>query len=267
MPKTVMIFAAHPDDVEYSAGGTVARMIREGARAIGVIASDGCRGSFELDGETLVAVRAEEARRAAKVMGAEPPVLLGHPDLELDRLEAGLLREQFIRLIREHHPDVVIAHDPFAPYEPHPDHRAVGWAASDALAFSPLPLVHPEHLADGLDPHFVPEKYFFSDPPATTNKVVDTSETMAAKMAALAEHKSQVRFLVEDVIRQGKLAGLDLRAILGEALDDPLAALTWAMEAQAAEVGQRIGVAFGEAFRYARFHPFVENLLQGLDSG
>lgn len=70
-------------------------------------------------------------------------------------------------------------------------------------------------------------------------------------------------FLVEDVFRQARLAGVDVRAILGEAANDPLTSMTWAMESQAAEVGSRIGVKFGEAFRYERLHPLVEALLAG----
>jgi LmbE family N-acetylglucosaminyl deacetylase len=258
MSRTILVFSPHPDDAEFFAGGTIARLVREGARAIIVIATDGRRGSFDIDSTALAAQRGQEACHGAAVLGAEPPVFLGHPDLELDRLPPGVLREQFIRLIRQHKPDIVVAEDAFAPFETHPDHRAVASAASDALAFSSLPLMHPEQ---GLDPHFVTEKYFYSDHQPSTNKVVDITDTLTVKLAAMAEHKSQVAFLVEDVVRQARLAGLDLRAVLGEALADPMAALGWALQAQAAEVGQRIGVQFGEAFRYVRFHAFVENLL------
>jgi hypothetical protein len=121
--------------------------------------------------------------------------------------------------------------------------------------------MHPEHLAAGLEPHFVAEKYFYSDDLTKTNRVVDISGTLDKKLAALAAHTSQMIFLVEDVMRQAKVAGLDVRAMLGDALDDPLATIAWAMRSQAAEAGQRIGVQYGEAFRYVRFHPFIETLL------
>jgi len=265
MPQTVLVFAAHPDDAEFFAGGTLVRLARQGARLILVIATDGRKGSFEYRGEELARLRSEEeARRAALVLGAEPPILLGHPDLELDTLPPGRLREQFMRLIRQHTPDMLFAHDPFAPAELHPDHRAVAWAASDAVNFAPLPLMHPEHLTEGLRPHFVVEKYWFSDGAVGANKIVNIGDTFDAKLAALAEHKSQITFLVEDVLRQAKLAGLDPQSMLGAAAGDPMAAMTWAMQAQASEVGRRAGMQYGEAFRYTRFHPFVENLLAGL---
>jgi len=194
-------------------------------------------------------------------LGAEPPILLGYPDLELDRLAAGILREAFIRAIRRLRPDAVIAEDPFAPYDPHPDHRAVAWAASDALTFSHLPLMHPEHAEEGLLPHFVAEKYFYSEHTPSTNRVVDISLTLDAKLRALGEHKTQVAFLVEDVMRQARSAGLDVESVLGSMAGEPMLALEWALRGQAAEVGARIGVAYGEAFRYVRFHPIVESLL------
>jgi len=262
-PKMILALVPHPDDAEFYAGGTIARMITEGAQAVIVVATDGCKGSFQHDSETLIRLRGAEAKKAVAVLGAEPPVMLGHADMELDALPPGFLREQFVRLIRQYKPDVVIAEDPFAPDEVHPDHRAVAWAASDAISYASLPLVHPEHLAEGLQPHFVPEKYFYAEDPSTANKIVDITDTMEKKLSALAEHKTQMAFLVEDVLRQARLAGLDLDALLGESLNDPMTAVAWALKAQAGKVGQRIGVQYGEAFRYARFHPFVESLLEG----
>ncbi len=269
MPTTVLALVPHPDDAEFFCGGTLAKMAQEGARVVIVVASDGQKGSFEHDRETLVAVRAEEARQAAAVLGAEPPILLGHPDLELDRLPPGLLREQFVRLIRQYRPDVVIAEDAFARLEPHPDHRAVAWAASDAINFASLPLVHPEHLAEGLQPHFVVEKYFYSQDLRSANRVVDVTATMERKLAAMAEHRSQVSFLVRDVLQQAHLAGLDMAALAGEATSNPFTLLAWALRSQAAEVGKSCGYGFGEAFRWMRFHPMVEALLeqQSLDVG
>jgi N,N'-diacetylchitobiose non-reducing end deacetylase len=267
MPSVVLALTAHPDDAEFFAGGTLAGMIAAGAQAHILVATDGRRGSFEHDSPGLAELRAEEGRRAALALGAEPPILLGYADLELDLLPAGVLREAFIRAIRRLRPDVVIAEDPFAPYDPHPDHRAVAWAASDALAFSHLPLMHPEHAEEGLQPHFVAEKYFYSEHLPSTNRVVDITSTLEAKLKALGEHKSQVAFLVEDVMRQARAAGLDVEAVLGSIDEKPMPALEWALRAQAAEVGARIGVAYGEAFRYVRFHPIVENLLAAQADG
>jgi LmbE family N-acetylglucosaminyl deacetylase len=261
MSKTVLVLSPHPDDAEYFAGGTLAKLAREGARVVMVVVTDGRSGSFGVDSETLRELRAAEARQGAAALGAEPPVFLGYADYTLDTLPAGRLREQFIRLIRQYRPDVVVVEDAMALGEVHPDHRAVAWAASDALASSALPLIHPEHLAEGLQPHFVVEKYFYMEGGLGANMVVDISETLQQKLAALAEHKTQMQFMVEDVLKQAAAADLDVRAIVGVPSDDPAALVAWALQTQAAEVGRRFNVAYGEAFRYARFHPVVEMLL------
>ncbi len=256
--KTVLVLAPHPDDAEFYAGGTLAKWIAEGATVFITIATEGSKGSYHEQAQTLIDLRSEEARQAAAVLRAEPPIFMGHPDMGLDLLPPGVLREQFVRLIRQYRPDILVAEDPFAPYEVHPDHRAAAWAASDAAYSSYLPLVYPEQ---GLEPHFVVEKYFYSDHAESWNKIVDTSETMEKKMAALAEHKSQVTFLVEDILIQARIASLDVEGLVGGAASDPLAAMTWFMEAQASQVGRKIGARFGEGFRYERFHPIVENYL------
>ncbi len=262
MSKTVLALVPHPDDAEFYAGGTLAKMISEGDRVYVVVATDGRCGSFTMDHESLAAIRADEMRRAAAVLGAEPPILLGYPDMGLDTLPAGVLREKFIRAIRQLRPDVVVTEDPFASFETHPDHRAVAWAAMEAINFARLPLVHPEHLAEDLLPHVVVEKYFYANNSALANKIVDISDTMERKLAALMQHRSQVEFLVEGVLIEARLAGLDVRAIFGAAADDPAALLAWGVQATAAEAGQRIGVQYAEAFRYERFGSFVEGMLK-----
>jgi LmbE family N-acetylglucosaminyl deacetylase len=259
--KTVLFFAPHPDDAEFYAGGTLAKLISEGASLTIVTVTDGNKGSYEHDSSTLVSLRRQEACDAAAVLGANPPILLGHVDFELDRLPVGFLRQQFVRLIRQYRPDVVFAEEAYSSAEIHPDHRIVAQAAAEALNYSSLPLLYPEHLDEGLQPHFVTEKYFYSNDSSTANKIIEITDFFERKMAALATHKTQMDFLVEDIFLQARQAGLDLKAILGDSAADPLAAMTWAMQTEAAQIGQKGGVALGEAFRYVRYHPYVEALL------
>ncbi len=286
MPSTVLVFAPHPDDAEYYAGGTIACFTREGSRVLIVIATDGRSGSFVHPSSALVPLRIAEAQRGAQILGAEPPLLLGHPDLELDKLPAGWLREEFIRLIRRHRPQAAIAPDPFVPYEPHPDHRQVAWAATEALHYAHLPLVYPEHLLQGLQPHFVIEKFYYGDYPPETplqplatldgiekrgfcHVVVDVSNTIEVKLAALAEHRSQMSFLVEEMLRQAASvhpAGPVLQEAMSRASADPAAAMARFLRAQAAGIGQRTGVNYGEAFRYERYHPVIESLLSAKEA-
>jgi len=174
-------------------------------------------------------------------------------------MPVGVLREQFIRLIRQYKPEVVVAEDPYTIDEPHPDHRAVAWAAYEAIMYAPLPLIYPEHLDEGLETHLVAEKYFYTGSPSRVNRIVDISATMKKKLAALGQHNSQILFLVESISRQAREAGLDLEAALGETAKDASAAFAWAMKAQASEVGRLEGYPYGEAYHYERFHPIVES--------
>ena len=124
--------------------------------------------------------------------------------------------------------------------------------------------MYPEHLQTGLQPHFVIEKYFYGGPSETQNKLVDISATLPVKLRAMSAHRTQVEFLVTEILNQAKLADLDAGALLGPAAADPTAALAWALQAEAAETGARAGVPYAEAFRYVRFHPILENLLSTL---
>lgn len=261
MTHTVLALVPHPDDAEFFAGGLLAKFAKQGANVFEVIATDGCRGSYDLDATTLIQVRAQEAHNAAKVLGAQPPVMLGYHDFELDRLPAGELRQQFIYWIRKLRPDILVAEDPYGLYEPHPDHRAVAWAAYEAVHFAELSLIHEEHIQAGLQPHFVTEKYYYSQTTEANHKIIDISDTIEIKLAALGEHKSQITFLVEGILRQARQAKLDLNSILGEAVTDPYFIFQISMKMQAAETGQLAGYEYGESYRYERYHSAVETQL------
>jgi len=259
--KTVLVFAPHPDDAEYYAGGTLALMAQQGHRVVIVTVTSGDKGSYRHTAAELAELRQEEAKKAASILGVADILFLGFHDQELDLLPAGVLREQFTRLVRQYQPDVLVAEDVRYIDESHPDHRAVARAAADAIAYASLPLVYPEHAEAGLKPHFVTEKLFYSESPVLTDKVIDITSTFECKMQALAAHQSQVEFLVEDILQQAEIAGLGSHELVAAASQDPLAALTLVIHQQAAAAGSRAGYALGEAYRYERFHPIIESLL------
>jgi LmbE family N-acetylglucosaminyl deacetylase len=263
LPKTILALVPHPDDAEFYAGGTIAKMAADGCRVIIAVATDGSKGSFELAGSKLTDARAAEMAAACSILGAETPIMLGFTDFELDLLPPGKLREVFIRLIRQHRPDVVITEDPFWLGETHPDHRAVAIAAMEAINYASLPRLHPEHLEQEQQPHFVTEKYFYSEEPSRFNKFVDISATFEKKVEAMAAHASQVEFLVEGVLRQARMAGLDLQSIFGELAEDKLALLRMGMQMTAAELATSQEYDLAEAFHYQRFDPIIENHLAG----
>lgn len=195
-PQRVLIVAAHPDDAEFMAGGTLAHWSAQGASIHFCLVTDGTGGSRdpEQTPEQLAAIRREEQINAARVLGSNDVTFLGYVD---GRVEPTLdLRFQIARVIRRVRPDVVITSDPNFRYSPtyinHPDHRAV----ADATLAAIMPVANTrlsalELLEEGLEPHDVTEVYMS----VATNPTVWvplTIEDIERKIAALREHRSQL---------------------------------------------------------------------------
>src|SRR5437660_11687914 len=107
-----MVVSAHPDDPEFGAGGAVAKLAKDGAKVTYVIVTDGSQGGEDpkqKDSE-LIAIREKEQRAAAKVLGVKKVEFLGYKD---GHLAPNLkLRQDIVRMIRKHKPDLVITHLP-----------------------------------------------------------------------------------------------------------------------------------------------------------
>ena len=197
IPKSAILIYAHPDDSEFSAGGTAAKWAMNESDVYYVIITDGNVGSHEEDmtAERLIEIRRSEQRAAAKVAGAKDCIFLGYHD---GLLQPTLdLRKELVGLIRKYRPNVVVCGDPtnLFPSETrinHPDHRAAATVALDAtFPAAEMPLLYPELEADGLTPHKVNYVYV-SNPTLEPNYYVDITDTIDAKIRALREHKSQL---------------------------------------------------------------------------
>jgi len=196
-PARVLVVAAHPDDIEFGAAGTVARWVAEGSDVGYLVATRGDKGSDEPDADVLelVARREREQRAAAAELGVTRVDFLDEPDgMVQPSLE---LRERITRAIRASRPEVVMSHDPTVlfvnnEWVNHPDHRAVGQVVVDAVFPTARdPLNFPDHRAAGLEPWKVAELFLWSTNEA--NQLVDIGGTLDRKIAALAHHESQFR--------------------------------------------------------------------------
>ncbi len=189
--STYMLVVAHPDDSEFGAAGTVARLHQEGKRVVVVQVTSGDRGSPDRNANPaeVAATREAELQEAARRLGGSEVVFLRCPDGEL--MPDLSLREKITRMLRTHRPDVVITHDPFRPYALHPDHRAVGLATTDSVYPTARdPLYFAEHLQEGLEPHKVAEIWYFGA--EHPDKFIDITDTFDDKINALMAHASQV---------------------------------------------------------------------------
>jgi N-acetylglucosamine malate deacetylase 1 len=176
----VLCVGAHPDDVEIGMGAAVAKMVSQGLEVVMVDLTDGeptPRGTHDL--------RVAEAARSAEVLGVASRVMLPLVNRELaDTVEA---RTLLAEVIREHRPRVL-----FAPYpvDAHPDHVAAS-AITEAARFY-AKFVKTEMSGE---PHFPARVYHYFAVHlrlvAKPSFIVDVSDTLAAKTAALACYETQ----------------------------------------------------------------------------
>jgi LmbE family N-acetylglucosaminyl deacetylase len=220
-PARVMAIHAHPDDQEFTIGGTLAKWARAGSEIVSVCITSGDAGSNEktdpqMTKEELMRIREEEQRNACRVLGVKEVVFLCHPDGILQPTIP--LRRDLTRLIRKYRPDAVICGDPTVrfygnSYMNHPDHRVAADVALDAVFPSAgTRLIFPELLSEGLEPHQVKKVFIHgSEKPDT---FIDIRETIEIKIAALKEHRSQLgdwdpsEMLKEWAREEGKARGL-----------------------------------------------------------
>ncbi|OGO20489.1 MAG: hypothetical protein A2144_03105 [Chloroflexi bacterium RBG_16_50_9] len=198
--KRVMVIIAHPDDGEFTSGGTIARWASEGSEIYYVVCTDGSKGSGDsgLTTEALVHRRQVEQQKAAELLGVREVTFLGRTDGEL-ALDL-MLRKEFVRLIRAVKLDTLLTWDPWRHYQLHTDHRAAGQAALDAVMAAENPRHFPEQLGEGLEPHRVEEVYLFgTDAPDIW---IDITETFQRKMQAISQHTSQVTNTIAEIEKE-----------------------------------------------------------------
>ncbi len=230
VPARALAIGAHPDDVEFGCGGTLAKWAVAGCEISHLVCTDGSKGSWDPadDLATLVASRQVEQRAASVALGGTGSVVfLGWRDGEL---ESGLRqRADVCYWIRRLRPDVVLGHDPWKRYRLHPDHHHAGRLVVEGIVAA-------------RDPHFFPEQGEAPHRPShlllweadEPDHVEDIEPALDRKLAALLEHRSQYRTTMD--------------------IDDPssaeqVEAFRAKIRARAAEAGAEAGVSCGERFK------------------
>jgi LmbE family N-acetylglucosaminyl deacetylase len=215
----VLSITAHPDDVDFGAAGTVARWTDAGIEVVYCVVTNGDAGGFDenFPRAEMAGLRQAEQIAAAKCVGVQDVRFLGYPD---GRVEATLeLRKDLARVIRQVRPDRVVCPSPERNYArtgaSHPDHRAVGSAALDAIyPDARNPFAFPElREQEALAAWTVREVWIAGGP--APDHYVDVTDTFPRKVAALRAHESQTghrddmpEFLRTWLARTARLAGL-----------------------------------------------------------
>jgi LmbE family N-acetylglucosaminyl deacetylase len=196
--RRVLVVTAHPDDVDFGSAGTVAAFTSAGVDVTYCIVTDGDAGGSdrELARADMAALRQDEQRAAAAVVGVSDVRFLGHPD---GMVQATLvLRRDISRVIRQVRPQRVLTQSPERNWDfliaSHPDHLATGEAAVCAVyPDARNPFAHRELLeTEGLEPWTVPELWLMGPGARGSRVAVETTATVERKVAALMCHKSQI---------------------------------------------------------------------------
>ena len=160
----VLAIGAHPDDIEFGCGGTLALYAQKGHDVVLFVASDGSRGGTP-------GVRVGEQRDAAVALGAREVIWGGFPDTEMP-LSRDLIAavESAIHRVR---PTMIFVN---APDDTHQDHRTLAQATVSATRYIP--------------------NFLFYEVPSTQNFApncyVDIQKVLDRKLACLEAHRSQV---------------------------------------------------------------------------
>jgi len=193
--RDALVVVAHPDDVDFWAGGTVASWTDAGTAVTYCVLSDGDSGGFDpqVPRSAIPGIRQAEQKAAAAVLGVSDVRFLGYPDGCVEPTYA--LRRDITRLIRQVQPARVLTWSPEWSWRRfhrnHPDHRAAGEAALSAVfPDARNPFAHPELLnEEGLEPWEVGEVWLMGGP--SPNHFVDITDVFDRKIAALRAHESQ----------------------------------------------------------------------------
>ena len=193
--ERVLVVTAHPDDVDFGAGATIAGWTDAGVEVAYCVVTNGDAGGFDpaVPRGEIAGIRQAEQRAAAKVVGVENVTFLGYADGQVTvTLE---LRRDISRVIRQFRPQRVLAQSPARNwqriYASHPDHMATGEATLCAVyPDSRNPFAFPELANEGWEAWTVDEVWVMgTDSP---DRYVDVTDTIDRKIAALREHVSQM---------------------------------------------------------------------------
>jgi LmbE family N-acetylglucosaminyl deacetylase len=232
VPKRALAIGAHPDDVEFGCGGTLAKWAASGCELFYLVLTDGSKGTWDpdVDQAKLVVTRQHEQRVAAKTLGCSSDdnvVFLGWIDGELD---AGLRQRWEVAFwIRKFMPEVILGHDPWRRYRIHPDHRNAGFLTTDGIVAARDPKFFPEQ---NIAPHRPSTLLLWeadeADHVETINGFVDT------KTHALLAHESQYETTLRVSDNKSTEQVVEFRN---------------AVETRGREAGRLADIEIGEAFK------------------
>lgn len=217
--ERALVVVAHPDDVDFGAGGTIASWTDCDIAVTYCVCTDGDAGGFDpaVPRDEIGGIRQAEQRAAAKEVGVDDVVFLGYRDGQLT--PSFDLRRDLSRVIRQVRPQRLLMQSPEINWErigaSHPDHRAAGDAALCAVyPDARNPFTHLELAAEGLEAWAVGEVWVMAAG-VGANCWVDVTDTFDRKVAALRRHVSQTGHMadLEGMLRSRLARNAELGAL------------------------------------------------------
>jgi LmbE family N-acetylglucosaminyl deacetylase len=253
-PHTGKVLAAvqpHADDIPLFAAGTVAKLLAEGCTGYLInVTNDDLAGSGTT-AETALA-NERDVGEVARAMGFRRVFRLNYGNHQMDGISRPELRSRFIFLIRLLQVDTVVGFDPWGQYEENPDHYVAAQCLEAACWMAGMDKDYPEHLAAGLKPNSVREKYYYARGPQLVNRVVDIGPWVEKKIDANLANRAQGPAGETGARLRRELAARGRRLSLLEG-DDRTASRNYIRQfvlERDHETGRRHGLEYAEAFHY-----------------
>lgn len=181
--KVLAAIQPHVDDVAIFAGGTVAKLIKEGYTGYLIRTTNDEMAGAGTTGETVLHNEIDN-EAVAKALGLKKTFNLEYRNHRMDSEPWQDFRGRLIFLFRMLKVDTVVCYDPWGIYEENPDHYVTAKMVEAACWMAGMSKDYPEQLEAGLEPHGVQEKYYFARGPQLVNRIVDISATIDQKVAA-----------------------------------------------------------------------------------
>ena len=193
----IVVIMAHHDDHSFVCSGTLAKWAKAGHNVYVISVTSSELGTLRTDltKEYVANMCEKELEEGNKILGVKETIFLRYPDGGF--IDGAKLRESLINYVRKLKADRILTHDPWQPYEVHPDHVIVGRMAAEAGAFAAFPLLHPEHLKSDVEPYACSEVWFMGLLGHAPNCYVDISSTFDIKVEHALKFESTLTLLAE----------------------------------------------------------------------
>jgi LmbE family N-acetylglucosaminyl deacetylase len=178
----VLVVTADAGDYLLAAGGTIAKLIGNGAAAYVIRVTNDEKDSWELKAEETALRARAESEEAGRILGVKEVISMGYRAAELADVPFTTLRDRLIVYIRHYKPSILFIPNPYTEYDRVLDRYYTGRAAEDAWRASSLENFVPPFQEFGLNPHLTPELYYYAQPVDPRRREEESTATFVPEL-------------------------------------------------------------------------------------